>query len=189
MRVDRAPRLYLRSLSALRLLDSEDGGTKGELMSRARRERRRIELAQFSELDAIYARIPKIKCKRLCQDQCTLIAMTGPELKRIRDHTGRKNDLIAADDPEVLVQRVLEVHRNGGAAKPCPKLTADGSCSAYAVRPLICRLYGLARKLACPHGCEVERMLTDQEAVMIMRDTLRVSWASIQGGSDAIARE
>lgn len=38
----------------------------------------------------------------------------------------------------------------------CDALAADGRCSVYDLRPLICRLWGTAKELACPYGCVPE---------------------------------
>lgn len=36
-------------------------------------------------------------------------------------------------------------------------------CSVYSVRPFICRVWGTTKALACPHGCEPERWLSEEE--------------------------
>jgi hypothetical protein len=43
-------------------------------------------------------------------------------------------------------------------------LLVDGRCSAYAVRPLICRLWGSVASMRCPHGCVPSAVLTDGRA-------------------------
>ncbi|HEV2379781.1 MAG TPA: hypothetical protein VG206_08280 [Terriglobia bacterium] len=45
----------------------------------------------------------------------------------------------------------------------CPYLVA-GQFFIYGVRPLICRLWGLVKAMRCPHGCEPEQWLSDEEA-------------------------
>ena len=37
------------------------------------------------------------------------------------------------------------------------------------VRPLICRLYGLVKRMACPWGCQPDRWMTDVEAYELLR--------------------
>lgn len=37
----------------------------------------------------------------------------------------------------------------------CPVLSADGRCTQYADRPMICRLWGATPDMPCPHGCTV----------------------------------
>jgi Fe-S-cluster containining protein len=36
-------------------------------------------------------------------------------------------------------------------------------CTVYEARPLICRVYGAAEGLRCPHGCTPERVVPDVE--------------------------
>jgi Fe-S-cluster containining protein len=54
----------------------------------------------------------------------------------------------------------------------CPLLKA-GRCSVYAIRPMICRLYGVTDEMPCPHGCTPERMLTEHQAMELMDDAMR----------------
>lgn len=53
----------------------------------------------------------------------------------------------------------------------CPMLK-NKQCSVYPVRPMICRIWGLVRKLRCPHGCEPDRWLTDEEARQFINQSL-----------------
>ncbi|TMD08275.1 MAG: hypothetical protein E6J01_03825 [Chloroflexi bacterium] len=46
----------------------------------------------------------------------------------------------------------------------CPLLTPSGTCSVYDIRPMICRVWGLTKSMACPFGCVPERWLTEDEA-------------------------
>ena len=43
-------------------------------------------------------------------------------------------------------------------------LNERGECSVHAIRPMICRLWGLTKSMACPFGCVPERWLTEDEA-------------------------
>lgn len=96
-------------------------------------KRARVDLA----LTEVYNSLPTMACKGLCLDWCDgHIPMTARERARIRE-TG---------------QRPPPVDQEG----PCSALAADGGCSIYAVRPLICRLWGSVENMTCPHGCVPE---------------------------------
>jgi Fe-S-cluster containining protein len=114
--------------------------------------------SRVEQLDALYARIPSLKCKGLCHDTCGPIAMTELERSRIRKKTHVELERNA-------VQAVIalgEFERWSHEAKMCP-LLKDGRCSAYAIRPLICRLWGSATQMFCNHGCVPERWLSRDE--------------------------
>lgn len=101
-------------------------------------------------LDAIYARLPHIECKGLCHEACGPIGMTRIEHRRLEEGRGP----LACKD---LV---------------CPLLDENKRCTAYSIRPLVCRLFGLVEQMRCPHGCEPERWLSDEEATEIMRQVI-----------------
>ncbi len=98
-------------------------------------------------LRLLYARVPAIACRGLCHEACGPVALSmGPhEHSRMTRALGKELD----HDPVTL---------------SCSALGADNRCQAYDTRPMICRVYGVADGLPCPHGCEPERMLTDAEA-------------------------
>ncbi len=108
-------------------------------MSRAttRRSHRAIE--------RIYSRVPEVGCKGLCQQACGPIAMTRLEADRIEAFLGHP---IGEVDDELA----------------CPLLTENGRCSVYALRPLICRIYGAVESLSCEFGCGPSQMLTEEES-------------------------
>lgn len=102
-------------------------------------------------LTAILASLPAIACKGLCHDQCTVILMSRLEWNRI-------------------------VKALGGREPPaptttsCPLLTEAKRCKLYDVRPFICRIWGLTPRLRCPHGCEPERWLSDDDAQAMIEE-------------------
>ena len=98
-------------------------------------------------LDALYATLPALQCQGKCQASCGPIQGSEIENDRIFLETGK----VLADLNNVC------------------RLLVDGACSVYAVRPMICRLYGIAREMACPHGCEPERWLTEDEVHRYLR--------------------
>jgi len=87
--------------------------------------------------EPLYARVPSSNCKGLCRTSCTGGIPTTPEEKRRLRARG------------VTLLPLAE----GDSGEPCPALTILGQCSVYEDRPLICRLWGTAENMPCPHGC------------------------------------
>ena len=125
-------------------------------MSQQSRNRKRIALTQYSKVDELYARIPHLECKGLCHEVCGIIVMSDVEIERIKAYDGRPVDWWAA----IAMARRYQPRAE---KQYCPKLTADKKCSVYSVRPFICRAWGTLKSLACPHGCQPDRWMTDAE--------------------------
>lgn len=101
--------------------------------------------AQDAELEAIYAQVPEVNCKGLCQYACTAIDMTPRERERI-----------AAEGVTISAhQKALEQMRSTGDFA-CEALTGEGRCEVYERRPMVCRVWGTTEPLACAHGCVPE---------------------------------
>ena len=49
----------------------------------------------------------------------------------------------------------------------CVYLTDQDRCTVYAIRPLMCRVYGLLKQLSCPRGCNPAAWLTASAFVRI----------------------
>lgn len=110
----------------------------------------------YAALDALYAELPKLTCQRKCQEGCGPIFLGRVELWRILRRTKR-----------------WSLHSNP-ITLACP-LLADGKCSVYRIRPMICRLWGLTRSMACPYGCVPSRWLSDEESQALLERTGAVS--------------
>lgn len=117
------------------------------------------------KLQRIYDQLPKIECKQKCQEACSLIVMTKNEKKAIEKEVG-----------ESITHKIDRFHYalfdpgNLGKEIPaCKMLDGCGSCSIYQLRPLICRLFGLVKKMECPFGCVPERWLSDAEAKLFFK--------------------
>lgn len=135
--------------------------------------------AKLQAIDAIYAALPRMECKGLCQACCTTFGMTGLEKKRIEAVVGQfktKRVMVRAEaskhipglpGPRLGIHDVLE-------CKVCPFLK-EGRCSVYDIRPAICRMWGLTMQTKCQHGCQPERYLTEQEAFEFMSTVQRLS--------------
>jgi hypothetical protein len=100
-------------------------------------------------LQDLYALVPELRCKGLCQDSCGPIGMSDEEWERLGP--------IETDE-----------------SLTCP-LLKDGRCSRHFERPMICRLWGIDETLACPHGCIPERgHISEQRAMELLRAALRI---------------
>jgi Fe-S-cluster containining protein len=112
-----------------------------------------------SRLDALYKTLPGVQCRGFCKDSCGPIAASRAEVERI----------------EKVADKRLAV----GEDLTCSMLDADGRCVVYAVRPMICRLFGTVEKLKCPHGCVPERWLSEALAMRKIDAALRVGGAEV----------
>lgn len=113
------------------------------------------------KLDKLYKKLPKLKCKGECVASCSLIKVGELERKRITKLTG--------SDPFIKERDMLDfVKANPPETWTCSLLKA-GKCTVYHVRPLICRLFGLVKKMKCPYGCVPERWVTDEEAKELLK--------------------
>jgi Fe-S-cluster containining protein len=105
-----------------------------------------------ASLRQLYSELPGIDCQRKCQEFCGVIEMTREEWERIIKHLG----YAPRGNPRTLV---------------CPMLTADGRCSVYQLRPLICRLWGVVEGMKCPYGCQPnpDYLSNDEAFVFLVR--------------------
>lgn len=92
-------------------------------------------------------------CKGLCSDRCGAIPCSSLERKQ-------------------LEARGKPFGTNGQMV--CTMLKGT-RCTAYSVRPLICRVWGTTEKLRCPHGCEPERWLSEQEFNELAQEMQKLS--------------
>lgn len=97
-------------------------------------------------IEQVWAMIPDSNCKGLCVDSCGPIGGSPVEIRMLRQH---------GIEVENVVDALFNVVIMGNEAKDCPALV-DGRCSVYEVRPTVCRLWGSADDMPCPHGCEPE---------------------------------
>lgn len=127
------------------------------MSSRARQRRAAGELA------ALYAQVPDVGCRGLCQDQCSTLRVGPAERAAVKAAGGR------------VAQPRDRAEAGESLADPCPSLTSAGRCGVYAVRPMICRVYGAAEGLPCPHGCRpAEGLLQDDRVRVLLDRAMRV---------------
>mgnify|MGYP001558657277 CR=1 FL=1 len=117
--------------------------------------------ARERDLLILYAQLPRLTCQQKCQHACTSIVMSQTEWERLTR---------AAGSEELYVQE----------SGRCP-LLVNGRCRVYPVRPMICRLWGLTKDMACPYGCEPERWLEAEEARQFLRAAEQLSGGRMNG--------
>jgi hypothetical protein len=130
--------------------------------------RRKVDEAG-ARLDAVYARLPQIKCKGLCGIACGPILLTDNEARRLQVATHKK--------PRTILLAPHTRFPNGQPAprEACVYLTKHGRCEAYAQRPLICRTWGVVKALSCMHGCVPDRWMDDYEFHALAAEVERVN--------------
>ena len=102
-------------------------------------------------LQVIYAEIPIVACKKICSNFCTMIPVSPVEQRVIRERHG-----------------ILVAHDEHGVCRALK----HGLCSVYEDRPLICRVFGAAEGILCPHGCEVLPSPMTREQVHALMDRI-----------------
>jgi Fe-S-cluster containining protein len=109
-------------------------------------------------LEELYAALPSLECRGKCAKSCTPIDMSDAERARIEQCHGI---------------RIPPRHETAGPS--CPALTSWGTCQVYTVRPMICRLWGVADSMRCPHGCRpANRWMPDQETMDLLLESFQV---------------
>ena len=88
-------------------------------------------------MEELWDRIPRVRCKGLCQDSCGPIAMSMAEQERIR---ARGYDIPPMADALAALARGEDYY--------CPALV-QGRCAVYEDRPTICRLWGATTSMPC----------------------------------------
>lgn len=111
-------------------------------------------------LQKLYDSIPKVDCKGQCHPSCTLIPVSGIEIKRAKERLHY--------NPFNPREKDLEKIKKDGKIPSCRALK-NKRCTIYHIRPAICRLYAAAEGLDCPFGCKSDKQLTKQEAYDLIR--------------------
>jgi hypothetical protein len=115
-----------------------------------------------AELERLYAQVPSVVCQRRCGTGCGPIILTDLEATRLRLATHTK-------------PRTLSLRNADPGTMRCVYLAPDQRrCTAYAVRPLICRVWGAVKRLSCPFGCVPDRWLSDHEFLALAQAVERL---------------
>lgn len=119
--------------------------------------------SKYRKLEALYSKIPNIKCKGLCHPSCTIVPAAKIEMKRARERMGKNpfNPIVAS--------RKLQSLTDTTKIPTCQALS-EGRCSIYTIRPAICRIYGVAQGLDCHFGCKADKTMTKDEAYALIRE-------------------
>jgi len=112
-------------------------------------------------MQAVYDQVPAMAdCKGACWISCGPASMTPWERRR----------LAAAGHPITTE----DIARKAPFDFWCDALGPDGRCTAYGIRPLVCRLWGAVEWLPCPHGCRPEGgWLPDEVAFRLILEAVR----------------
>jgi Fe-S-cluster containining protein len=118
---------------------------------------------KYEKLDKIYSKLPTIKCKGDCASSCSYIPVGKLEIERITKWLGF-NPFPPLD--EKMINDVMDGQMDL-ISYQCP-LLKEGKCTIYKIRPLICRLFGLTKKMRCPFGCVPSKWLDDAVAKKLL---------------------
>jgi len=98
----------------------------------------RDRAAALAELERLYTDLPDLACKGLCGHSCT---------QHIDASTTERDQLLTEDRLDLdtpTPDRACPAHTR--------TLAGTGSCTVHPHRPMICRLWGIAASMPCPHG-------------------------------------
>jgi Fe-S-cluster containining protein len=97
----------------------------------------------------VWAKVPVLLCRGLCTDSCGPIAASQVEVDILARH-----GVTIGTNPYAVIADALNEASATGEIPSCPALTAEGRCSVYGVRPLVCRQWGAIDEMPCTFGCE-----------------------------------
>lgn len=120
----------------------------------------------FAQLDAIYAELPTIECRGLCAIACGTMFLTDLEVRRLQAATHVK--------PRTVLKMLADGAPHTARERDRCIYLKNDRCSVYAIRPLICRAWGLVRLLSCMHGCLPARWLKDLEFARLAQKVERL---------------
>lgn len=127
-------------------------------------------------LEALYASLPEMRCRQQCWDSCTTFPTNALEHRHIKEKTG--------------ISLLGQSARKHKSLPRCPALSEDNRCMIYAVRPMICRIFGMTKLLSCGHGCVPEGgYLPTEEAFVLINRVLRLSGDRQAVSSDEAVRQ
>lgn len=112
-----------------------------------------VSAAELLALEAVYAKLPTIQCKKLCYESCSIIPVTQIE----------KDRLFRNPDGSVTLNERMPAQ--------CPLLDVEKmECKRWSERPLICRAFGCVEtdrvtrwNMKCSHRCQPSRWMSNDE--------------------------
>lgn len=124
-------------------------------------------------LEELYAALPPLSCRGLCGHSCSA-HVDAPAVERARiAEAGVDLDAPTADGACPALSRAL---------------VPTGRCTVHQVRPVVCRLWGTAAAMPCPHGCTpVGGLVEDRRALSWLLASLEVGGHAF--GADPRMRE
>jgi Fe-S-cluster containining protein len=133
------------------------------------------------QLQAIYAELPKMECKRKCQESCGPLLIPRIEYVQI-EKTGAVFNLSSIDAVQLdrrwqwMPKKKLVATAPMPGTLNCSMLYPSGKCRVYEHRPFVCRTWGMIDdpNMRCPFGCKPEKWMTVKEAQAMMRRILEV---------------
>ena len=117
-------------------------------------------------IEEIYARIPDIRCKGLCDAYCGPILLAKCEALRINARLGREQ----AKPLGTSLEKCLEKTIRSGVERCSLYDETMRACTIDNIRPAICRIFGCVSYMRCPYGCGPKRLLTEAESKSILMD-------------------
>lgn len=115
---------------------------------------------QAKALKELYAELPRAKCQGKCANSCGPILFSDYERDEIQAKSRR--------------QLTIAPHPIVGGLPMCSMLTADGDCSVYDIRPMICRLWGAVPEMPCEHCCEVVNPVPKGKVFEFLAEAMRI---------------
>lgn len=130
----------------------------------------------------IYDKLPKVACQGHCGANrtntcCGPIGCTTIEAKLLDECDGIKSEWLGVGAGMVHQAMTEDFGPFFSKVPLCPHFGLNGRCTAYDARPLVCRSFGVSRKLPCPWGCQPERWLTEKEERAAWAAVMERSWA------------
>jgi Fe-S-cluster containining protein len=131
-------------------------------------------MTPYEQLDELYATLPTVDCKQKCQNYCGPIIVSKLEATRMQDKRGfvqiestfKAAKRLYLPAPPIMEANFVGIVPPSKNEPLCVFLSSFGRCSAYSIRPLVCRLWGMMDNefMRCPHGCKPTRWVTGPEA-------------------------
>ena len=112
-------------------------------------------MTRTNKVQEAWSIIPVVECQKKCQNSCAQIRCSLSELNLIKKFckaNGLKYINVNGANNHMLKQSLKGKVTSDDLM--C-KYLKDGTCTIHEVRPAICRLFGAADDLPCPHGCKV----------------------------------